>query len=158
MERPVKRLAGLVLGLVVGTTGCGTSGAVYTHVTRPLDVNFDRTPVHQERDRDSINQFNFYVRVVWGSAGQEASELVALEDLRRATVSAVERDVRPRVERLHGEQSVEHDEIRAQVGDEVGRCAYPAGPTGNVSKSGAHHVNVFDGPKRLHVAQVAVPR
>jgi hypothetical protein len=32
-------------GCLAGATGC-FSGGVYTHVTKPLDVNLDRTPVH----------------------------------------------------------------------------------------------------------------
>jgi hypothetical protein len=45
------------------------SGAIYSHVTVPLDVNLDRTPVYGEHARESWNTFQYYVRVDWGSAG-----------------------------------------------------------------------------------------
>jgi hypothetical protein len=61
------RLAGLAL-VALGCPGCLT-GLVYFHVTVPLDVNFDETPVHAEQARDSWNTFQYYVRFDWGSDG-----------------------------------------------------------------------------------------
>jgi hypothetical protein len=58
-------LAGLTL---IWGTGC-VNGLIYTHVTRPLDLNFHQTEVHQEQSRDSWNTFQYYLRVDWGSAG-----------------------------------------------------------------------------------------
>lgn len=49
-------------------SGC-LSGLVYSHVTRPLDVNFDQTPVHAERAQSSHKTVEYYVRVDWGSTG-----------------------------------------------------------------------------------------
>jgi hypothetical protein len=57
-----------LLVLANATLGC-VSGAIYSHVTVPLDVNLDQTPVHQDYGRDSWNTFQYYVRVDWGSAG-----------------------------------------------------------------------------------------
>lgn len=52
-----------VLGL--GSTAC-RSGAVFTHVVVPLDVNFDRTVVHDDSARDDTKRFQYRVRIEWG--------------------------------------------------------------------------------------------
>lgn len=44
-------------------------GRLYTHVTRPLDVNLGGTPVHDERAADDVKSFQYYVRLEWGSEG-----------------------------------------------------------------------------------------
>lgn len=55
--------------LLAGAPGCMT-GLIYEHVTVPLDVNLDHTPVASEDERESANTFRYYVfRVDWGSDG-----------------------------------------------------------------------------------------
>ena len=53
---------------LLGSTGC-VGGAIYSHVTVPMDLNLDRTPVHQEQVQDSWNTLQYYIRVDWGSLG-----------------------------------------------------------------------------------------
>jgi len=68
------RVRSLALRVVVALTtplpGC-LSGVIYSHVTVPLDVDLDRTPVHAESERDfnALNSFQYYIRVDWGSDG-----------------------------------------------------------------------------------------
>ncbi|MEX2208466.1 MAG: TRL domain-containing protein [Myxococcota bacterium] len=60
---------------------CGCAqGLIYTHVTRPLTINFDRTPVangsHAKGDVKEL-RYNAYLRVLWdensiGSIAKEA--------------------------------------------------------------------------------------
>ena len=54
--------------LLAGLPGCMT-GLIYEHVTLPLDVNLDRTPVATKEVRDSANTLQYYVRFQWGSDG-----------------------------------------------------------------------------------------
>jgi hypothetical protein len=54
--------------LLAGAPGC-MSGLIYTHVTVPLDVNLDRTPVSTKEARDSANTLQYYLRIDWGSDG-----------------------------------------------------------------------------------------
>jgi hypothetical protein len=63
--------ARLLALLAAATTPLGClSGAIYTHVTVPLDVNLDRTPVHDDYARDEAwNTLQYYVRIDWGSDG-----------------------------------------------------------------------------------------
>ncbi len=61
------RVAGLAL-VLLGSTGC-VSGALYSHVTVPLDVNLNRTPVVQAEAKDASHIFQYYVRVDWGTNG-----------------------------------------------------------------------------------------
>jgi hypothetical protein len=63
----MRRLLGLALVALV-SPGC-LGGLIYTHVTVPLDVNLDETPVYTEKGRDSRNTFQYYVRFDWGSDG-----------------------------------------------------------------------------------------
>jgi hypothetical protein len=63
------RLGISVLALMTGL-GC-LSGAIYSHVTVPLDVNLDRTAVHEGEERyftETKNTFDYYIRVDWGSS------------------------------------------------------------------------------------------
>jgi hypothetical protein len=57
--------------VLVGLLGTATllTGCIYTHVTVPLDANFDRTPVVQREADGSVNTFQYYIRVDWGDAG-----------------------------------------------------------------------------------------
>jgi TRL (tRNA-associated locus)-like protein len=55
-----------LLGLSSG--GCIT-GLIYSHVTVPLDVNLDRTPVREESSRESWNTLRYYLQFDWGSDG-----------------------------------------------------------------------------------------
>jgi len=56
--------------LLLGQTGClAGGGALYSHVTVPLDVNLDRTPVHRDQAQDALRTFNYFIRVDWGSDG-----------------------------------------------------------------------------------------
>jgi hypothetical protein len=58
-----------LLVLATALTGC-VSGLIYTHVTVPLDVNLDRTPVHDDYAREeSWNTIQYYARIDWGSDG-----------------------------------------------------------------------------------------
>ena len=66
--RGARRAWVALLASAATSLGC-VSGLVYTHVIVPLDVNFDRTPVHDDQERDSQNSFQFYLRVDWGSDG-----------------------------------------------------------------------------------------
>lgn len=58
-------LAGLVL---LGGSGCAT-GILYSHVTRPLDLDLDRTPVHEGYANNSRSTVQYYARIDWGSTG-----------------------------------------------------------------------------------------
>ncbi len=61
--------AGLALALLtLWGTGC-LPGLLYTHVTRPLDVNFDASPVQGDRAASSQKTLEYYVRVDWGNIG-----------------------------------------------------------------------------------------
>ncbi len=82
--------------LLLATTPLGCmSGALYSHVTVPLDVNLDRTPVHDEYGRESWNSFQYYIRVDWGSDGigdiakQHGFTRVDYADLETLTVLGV---------------------------------------------------------------------
>lgn len=58
----------LRVGLLTTLTGCGT-GLVYTHVTTPLDLDFNNTPVARAGARGDVKTFRFRVRFDWGSRG-----------------------------------------------------------------------------------------
>ena len=64
-------LLGLTVCLV-GATGC-LSGGIYTHVTEPLDLNLDHTPVHDGRQGESWKTLRvpisgwLFIQVDWGS-------------------------------------------------------------------------------------------
>ncbi len=49
-------------------TGCGQA-RVYHHVTLPLDVNFNNTPVADSASSGDIKRFQYYVDVQWDSNG-----------------------------------------------------------------------------------------
>jgi hypothetical protein len=57
---------------LVAATGC-LSGGIYTHVTRPLDLNLDHTPVHDGKSGDSWKTLHIpitsglFVQFDWGS-------------------------------------------------------------------------------------------
>jgi len=70
----ITRCAAL-LGLTVclaGAMGC-LSGGIYTHVTEPLDVNLNETPVHDGGEGESWKTLRvpitsgLFVQVDWGS-------------------------------------------------------------------------------------------
>ena len=72
--RKIARCATL-LGLavcLVGATGC-LSGGIYTHVTKPLDVNLNHTPVHDGGRGESWKTLRIpitsglFIQVDWGS-------------------------------------------------------------------------------------------
>lgn len=49
-------------------SGC-TTGIFYHHVTLPLDVNFNNTPVRPPASKGSTKEFRYYVDVQWDSNG-----------------------------------------------------------------------------------------
>lgn len=63
--RAAALVAVLALWVAAGGAGCGY-GFVYTHVTEPLDADFDRTPVQTGSADDSVKSFRYYVQVDWG--------------------------------------------------------------------------------------------
>lgn len=64
------RVAALALVTVVATIGCAVpNGVLFTHVTRPLDVNLDRTPVHSKDAASDWHTVKYYVQVDWGRNG-----------------------------------------------------------------------------------------
>ena len=74
LRRKIARCATL-LGLavcLVGATGC-LSGGIYTHVTKPLDVNLNHTPVHDGGRGDSWKTLRIpitsglFIQFDWGS-------------------------------------------------------------------------------------------
>jgi len=50
-------------------TGCATNGAIFTHVTEPLDLNFERTPMHRDEGSGDWHTVQYYVQVDWGRNG-----------------------------------------------------------------------------------------
>ena len=54
----------LVLGLFL--SGC-TSGLIYTHTVRPLDLNQHDTSVAAKDGEGDIRHLQYYVSVTWGS-------------------------------------------------------------------------------------------
>lgn len=58
----------LCVGLLTTLTGCGT-GLIYTHVTTPLDLDFNNTPVVQAGAEGDVKTLQFRVRFDWGSRG-----------------------------------------------------------------------------------------
>ena len=62
--------SGLLAGLITGTLMSCASGAIYSDITTPLDINFTNTPVvtapagSAESDTKS---FRYYIRVDWDS-------------------------------------------------------------------------------------------
>ena len=71
--RPKRRERGAALALaaiVAVTTGCAAgTGALYSHVTRPLDANFDQTPVHSDSATGDQSSIQYYVSINWGKSG-----------------------------------------------------------------------------------------
>ena len=63
------RVFALALVVVGGAAGCATNGALFTHVTEPIDVNFDRSPVHVEEGSSEWHTVQYYVQVDWGHNG-----------------------------------------------------------------------------------------
>ena len=66
----MRRLVGLsILALVLVLTGC-TSGLIYTHITTPLDVNLNNTPVFTGRTgtaKGDTKRIRYYVDIEWDS-------------------------------------------------------------------------------------------
>ncbi len=58
----------LCVGLLTTLVGCGT-GLIYTHVTTPLDLDFNNTPVVRAGARGDVKTLQFRVRFDWGSRG-----------------------------------------------------------------------------------------
>ncbi len=64
---------GALAGCLFVSTGC-LNGLVYTHVTVPLDVNLERTPVYGGAKSDSWNTLRIplpgflFVQADWGSS------------------------------------------------------------------------------------------
>lgn len=46
-------------------TGC-VSGALFTHVREPIDINFNRTPVHSAEGTADWHSVQYYVQIDWG--------------------------------------------------------------------------------------------
>lgn len=91
---------GVVLSLLM-LTGC-LNGAIYSHTTEPLDVDFNNTPVHDGRKGDSwktlvipIYYQGASVRIDWGDMSiansmQEAGiEIVHYADLETRQVLGI---------------------------------------------------------------------
>jgi hypothetical protein len=87
------KAAALVTALSL-LTGC-VSGAIYTNVTVPLDVNFDATPVVSDANSGNVKTIQYYVRVDWGDASigtiakRHGFEEVHYADLRTLSVLGV---------------------------------------------------------------------
>ena len=66
----MRRLVGLsILALVLVLTGW-TSGLIYTHITTPLDVNLNNTPVFTGRTgtaKGDTKRIRYYVDIEWDS-------------------------------------------------------------------------------------------
>ena len=66
----MRRLLGVwILGLTFVLTGC-TSGLIYTHVTTPLDVNLNNTPVftgRRQTGKGDTKKIRYYVDIEWDS-------------------------------------------------------------------------------------------
>jgi TRL-like protein family len=66
----VSRLVGIwLLVLTLVLSGC-TTGLIYTHITTPLDVNFNNTPVFTgrgETGKGDIKRFRYYIEIDWES-------------------------------------------------------------------------------------------
>ena len=58
----------LCVGLLTTLAGCGT-GLIYTHVTTPLDLDFNNTPVVRAGAEGNVKTLQFRVRFEWGSRG-----------------------------------------------------------------------------------------
>ena len=78
-------------------TGC-TSGIIFTHIVKPLDLNMDRTPVVSRTEAGDIKRFKvqgFYVDLQWDSnaigeiAKQHGLETVYYADLEVLTVLGI---------------------------------------------------------------------
>jgi hypothetical protein len=65
MVRPITACA-LLAALTL--TGC-TNARLYHHVTLPLDINFNNTPVVETAAGGNTKQFRYYVDVNWDSNG-----------------------------------------------------------------------------------------
>lgn len=65
MRNPILLMALIVL--LLGLTGCmGIKGIVYTHVTKPLDVDMNRTPFVDNAHTGNVKHFEFDVaKIVW---------------------------------------------------------------------------------------------
>jgi hypothetical protein len=66
--KPQQVARAAVLSTALALPGC-LSGAIYSHVTVPLDANFDATPVYRGEASDSWKTFQYYGRIDWGSTG-----------------------------------------------------------------------------------------
>ncbi|MHC4513853.1 MAG: TRL domain-containing protein [Planctomycetota bacterium] len=66
----MRRLVGLfILGLALVLSGCG-AGLIYTHITTPLDVNLNNTPVftgRNETGKGDTKRIRYYVDIEWDS-------------------------------------------------------------------------------------------
>lgn len=59
--------AASVLALAALASGC-TTGRIYTHITEPLDVDFDATPVQPREARGDVKRVRYqFVDVQWDS-------------------------------------------------------------------------------------------
>ena len=56
----------LFLLAVVLVSGC-TSGLLYTHTTRPLDINHNQTQVSHEDNEGDIKYLYFFASAIWDS-------------------------------------------------------------------------------------------
>ncbi len=66
----MRRLVGVwILGLAFVLPGC-VSGLIYTHVTTPLDVNLNNTPVftgRRQTGKGDTKKIRYYVDIEWDS-------------------------------------------------------------------------------------------
>lgn len=66
----MRRVVGVcILGLALALTGC-TTGLIYTHITTPLDINFNNTPVftgRRETGKGDTKKIQYYVAIEWES-------------------------------------------------------------------------------------------
>ena len=56
---------GLCVAIMAVLPGCRT-GLIYTHITTPLDVNLNQTPVVRGDARGGVNTLQYYIRLDWG--------------------------------------------------------------------------------------------
>ena len=79
----------LVMALFL--SGC-TTGLIYTHTVRPLDINHTRTQAVQKSQRGDVKHIQYYVSVTWDSnaigdiAKKNGIETIHYADLEKISV------------------------------------------------------------------------
>ena len=92
----MRGLVGCVLcaGFLTVLPGCGI-GFLYTHITTPLDLDLNSTPVVRDSADSDVKTFQYYIRIDWGSnaigeiAKEHGFETVYYADLETLRVLGV---------------------------------------------------------------------